>query len=280
MVEPTCAKATTTASPTTSTRRTTRKASARRPRAASSGIGLSVTEVPRGLRVGDRLRRHARRARRGSAPGDMITAVDGKSIAGQNRRTGLDSARSSGPSRDTGRADRRPADGSAPRQLDADPASESRSRPSGPTIAQGRRRQGRLRALSAFSHRRPRGAARTRSNASTAGRRGPRARPARQRRRPARREAVLVSSIFVEDGDVVSTPGAPSSTRSLRRLSATRFPSARSVVLINGDTASASEILTAALKQAGLATVVGDAAPSARARSRRSIQLTTAAPWT
>jgi carboxyl-terminal processing protease len=69
-------------------------------------------------------------------------------------------------------------------------------------------------------------------------------------------EAILVSSIFVPDGTIVSTHGR---TQSTRTFEATGDPLPRHpmVVLINGDTASASEIVTAALEQSGIATVVG-----------------------
>ena len=69
-------------------------------------------------------------------------------------------------------------------------------------------------------------------------------------------EAVLVSSIFVPDGVIVSTEGR---TQRTRRFEATgdALPQHPTAVLINGDTASASEIVTAALEQAGIAKVVG-----------------------
>jgi carboxyl-terminal processing protease len=69
-------------------------------------------------------------------------------------------------------------------------------------------------------------------------------------------EAVLVSSIFVPNGVIVSTHGR---TQSTKTFEATGDPLPRHpmVVLINGDTASASEIVTAALEQAGIAKVVG-----------------------
>jgi carboxyl-terminal processing protease len=69
-------------------------------------------------------------------------------------------------------------------------------------------------------------------------------------------EAVLVSSIFVPDGTIVSTHGR---TQRNRTFDATgdSLPRHPMVVLINGDTASASEIVTAALEQSGIAKVVG-----------------------
>jgi carboxyl-terminal processing protease len=69
-------------------------------------------------------------------------------------------------------------------------------------------------------------------------------------------EAVLVSSIFVPDGVIVSTHGRTQHTRTFE-ATGDALPRHPMVVLINGDTASASEIVTAALEQAGIARVVG-----------------------
>jgi carboxyl-terminal processing protease len=69
-------------------------------------------------------------------------------------------------------------------------------------------------------------------------------------------EAVLVSSIFVPDGVIVSTHGRTQRTRTFEATGGA-LPRHPMVVLINGDTASASEIVTAALEQSGIATVAG-----------------------
>jgi carboxyl-terminal processing protease len=69
-------------------------------------------------------------------------------------------------------------------------------------------------------------------------------------------EAVLVSSIFVPDGPIVSTHGRTQRTRTLD-ATGQALPEHPMVVLIDRDTASASEIVTAALEQSGIATVVG-----------------------
>jgi carboxyl-terminal processing protease len=69
-------------------------------------------------------------------------------------------------------------------------------------------------------------------------------------------EAVLVSSIFVPDGEIVSTHGRTQDTHTFD-ATGDALPRHPMVVLIDGDTASASEIVTAALEQAGIARVVG-----------------------
>ena len=69
-------------------------------------------------------------------------------------------------------------------------------------------------------------------------------------------EAILVSSIFVPDGTIVSTRGRTQRTRTFD-ATGDALPRHPMVVLINGDTASASEIVTAALEQSGIATVIG-----------------------
>ena len=70
-------------------------------------------------------------------------------------------------------------------------------------------------------------------------------------------EAVLNSSLFVEDGVIVSTEGRTSPEQTFEAVG-DALPERPMVVLINGDTASASEIMTAALSDAGLATIVGE----------------------
>lgn len=70
-------------------------------------------------------------------------------------------------------------------------------------------------------------------------------------------QAVLISSLFVEDGVIVSIKGRTQPKQTFEAVG-DALPERPIVVLINGDTASASEILTAALNEAGLATVVGE----------------------
>jgi carboxyl-terminal processing protease len=70
-------------------------------------------------------------------------------------------------------------------------------------------------------------------------------------------EAVLTSSVFVEDGTIVSTEGRTQDEQVFEAVG-DALQEHPLVVLINGDTASASEIMTAALEDAGLATIVGE----------------------
>jgi carboxyl-terminal processing protease len=70
-------------------------------------------------------------------------------------------------------------------------------------------------------------------------------------------EAVLTSSVFVEDGVIVSTKGRTQPDQTFEAEGDAVEPRPM-MVLVNGDTASASEIFTAALDDAGLADVVGE----------------------
>lgn len=70
-------------------------------------------------------------------------------------------------------------------------------------------------------------------------------------------EAVLTSSVFVEDGVIVSTNGRTQPDETYEAQGDALEPKPI-VLLINSDTASASEIFTAALNDAGLADVVGE----------------------
>ena len=67
---------------------------------------------------------------------------------------------------------------------------------------------------------------------------------------------MLSASVFVEDGNIVSTRSRSEGDRDYEALGDALEPRP-TVVLVNRDTASAAEILTAALQQNGLAEVVG-----------------------
>ncbi len=70
-------------------------------------------------------------------------------------------------------------------------------------------------------------------------------------------EAVLVASIFIPDGTIVSTEGRTRARQVYTAAGNAISPAVPIVVLVNGDTASAAEIVTAALQDRHRATVVG-----------------------
>jgi carboxyl-terminal processing protease len=216
-----------------------------------SGVGLVVNEVPRGLRVAlvypDTPAEEA-----GISEGDVITAVDGKSIAGEP--ADVSTAEIKGPpgsdvelrvvSAGTGKASeinvkrasvRIPAVQGALRGVDGHKVGWVRFT----TFSEGA--HGELREELERLYRRGAEGAIIDLRGNGGG---------------LLNEAVLSASVFVEDGVVVSTRSRTQGDRSYEAAGDALDPRP-TVVLVNRDSASASEILAAALKEYEVATVVG-----------------------
>ena len=71
-------------------------------------------------------------------------------------------------------------------------------------------------------------------------------------------EAQLIASAFLADGPIVTTRGRNVATRTLDATGNPVIPKAPLVVLTNGGTASASELVAGALQDRGRATLVGE----------------------
>jgi carboxyl-terminal processing protease len=217
-----------------------------------SGIGLSVREVKPGLRVtnvfDDTPAKHA-----GIREGDEILAVDGRSIAGEpaDVATGM----IKGPPGSTVRIKvSRPSSGKT-RTIELE-----RAEVSVPAVEGELRRAGaskvayvRLAGFSEGAH------GELKSEIERLYRQGAEGLVLDLRGNGGGllNEAVLTSSVFVDKGVIVSTSGRTQPDRDYRAVGGALDPRP-TVVLINRDTASAAEILTAALAEHGLAKVVGE----------------------
>ena len=217
-----------------------------------SGVGMSVTQVPRGLRVAT-VFEGSPAEEGGIKQGDLVTRIDGTSIAGED--ADLATAEIKGrPGTEVTLTVVTPSTGERrevelTREELAVPAVESRM------VQAGGRDVAYVRLLG-FS----RGAhAELRDEIERLDEQGAEGLVLDLRGNGGGllTEAVLTSSIFVEDGLIVSTEGRTQPREEFEAVG-DALPERPMVVLINNDTASASEILTAALSDAGLATVAGE----------------------
>src|SRR5215218_1261935 len=216
------------------------------------GVGMTVEEHRRGLRVLTVFQNTpARRA--GIGPGDLIIAVNGRSIAGL--ASDVATARIKGPAGTSVRLRLLKPGSKKPRDL------ALRRRRIELPVAQGRvaMRDGRKLAV-------------IRLLSFTTGSHGLLRRQVdRALDRVAKgivldlrgngggllREAVLVSSIFVQSGDIVSVRGRKRRNRTETAVGDAIDERIPLVVLVDRGSASASEITTGALRDRGRATVVG-----------------------
>lgn len=217
-----------------------------------SGVGLSVLEAKRGLRVVEVFERSPA-ARAGVQPDDVIVSVDGESIAGES--SDLSTAKIKGPAgTEVTLGVLRPSTGKTrrlriERQEIRTPVVESSLR---------RFRGERLGDvhLLGFSH----GAHGVlREAVQRLRRRGASGIVLDLRGNPGGllTEAVLTASVFLERGQEVVTTVGRSEGRRVYRAAGDPLPRRPMVVLIDRGTASAAEILASALADHGLADVVG-----------------------
>ncbi|MDQ3103600.1 MAG: S41 family peptidase [Actinomycetota bacterium] len=224
-------------------------------RAASSGqfsgIGLNVTESKRGLRIA-RVFDGTPAQAAGLAVGDEIVAVEGKSIAGSSATAASSQIKGRKGTEVTitvvaGRSGKR-------RVLDVEraevriPAVESRmERRDGSEIAYVR-----LASFTPGAHGELRNAI---SKLRADGAEGL-ILDLRGNGGGLLDEAVLVTSLFQDSGPVVTIEGRARAEQTIEATGGAIDP-IPTAVLVDGSTASASEILTAALQQNDLATVIG-----------------------
>ena len=217
-----------------------------------TGVGLTVNEVPRGLRVASVIPESPAEAAK-LGVGDVIEAVDGKSIAG--RSSEVSTARIKGEAGtevelrvDPAGPDRR-RDVTLERAAVRIPAAAGRiERIDGEDVAYVR--------YSTFS----RGASEElKSEIQRLYAQGATGLVLDLRGNGGGllNEAIQSASLFVEDGDVVTTRSRTRGTQVYDALGEALDPRP-TVVLINRDTASAAEILSAAIQSYDLGTVVGE----------------------
>lgn len=216
-----------------------------------SGIGVGVTEVPEGLRVST-VYKHTPAREAGIQPGDVITAVNGQSIAGKSADVTTNQIR--GPAGTKVSLTVKSAETKAPREVTVTRREVSIPQVTGHIETVRGTKLGYVRLAGFF----PGAHGELRQEVENLYGQGAQGivLDLRGNGGGLLTEAVLVSSIFVPDGTIVSTHGRTQHTRAFE-ATGDALPRHPMVVLINGDTASASEIVTAALEQSGIAKVVG-----------------------
>ncbi len=215
-----------------------------------SGVGIAVNEVPRGLRVAT-VYKHTPARDAGIHPGEVITGVNGHSIAGKDADAVTSQIRGPAGTKVTLTVASR--DGGS-RDVALTRAQVEIPQVTGRIEKVGGKKVGYVRLAGFF----PGAHGELRKEVERLYQQGAQGLVLDLRGNGGGllTEAVLVSSIFVPNGVIVSTHGRTQNTRSFD-ATGDSLPKHPMVVLINGDTASASEIVTAALEQAGIAKVAG-----------------------
>jgi carboxyl-terminal processing protease len=216
------------------------------------GVGMTVEKDERGLRVLEAFE-GSPAAAAGIRKGDVILAVDGRSIAGLN--SSLATGRIKGPAGTTVRLEV-----FTPGAEDTRSVRVKREKIEIPTV-RGRvvERDGRklgvvrLRGFSSGAH----GVLRREVDRVLKRGADGLVLDLRGNGGGLLSEAVLVSSIFIEDGEIVAVRGRSRPERSENAQGDAIDEDVPVVVLVDGGSASASEIVTGALRDTGRATVVG-----------------------
>jgi carboxyl-terminal processing protease len=215
-----------------------------------SGVGIAVTEVSRGLRVAT-VYKHTPAREAGIQPGEIITGVNGQSIAGKD--ADAVTSRIRGPAGTSVTLTILSRDGKS-REVTVTRREVEVPQVAGHLEDVGGAKLGYVRLAGFF----PGAHGELRKEVEQLYSQGAQGivLDLRGNGGGLLTEAVLVSSIFVPGGTIVSTHGRTQRTRTFE-ATGDALPRHPMVVLINGDTASASEIVTASLEESGLATVVG-----------------------
>jgi len=217
-----------------------------------SGIGLTVVEVKKGLRVASVFPRSPA-AGAGIGAGDTIVSVEGKSIAGESSNEAT--KRIKGPEGSEVTIGVRDGKSGKVRQLTLTRAEVTLPNVSRRVESVGGRKLGYVRLLS-FSE----GAHAQLGNAvKRVEKEGAEGIVLDLRHNPGGllEEAVLCASLFLPEGEVVVSTESRSQGGDVHKTIGGRVASLPLVVLIDGGTASAAEILTAALADDGGTEVVG-----------------------
>jgi carboxyl-terminal processing protease len=218
---------------------------------AFEGVGMNVAEVERGLRVLTVFDDSPAQAG-GIRPGDVITAVDGKSLAGKTSEQATSLIKGPAGTSVTLTVERGKA---SPRDI-----ALKRARVDVPVVKAEMRQFGGMKVahvrLSGFTS-----GAHGEVRKAVDGLLGKGAEGVvldlRNNGGGLLNEAVLVSSIFIDDGTIVTTDGRTRPKRVFEATGDAIDASIPVVVLVNGESASASEIVTGALQDRDRAEVVG-----------------------
>jgi carboxyl-terminal processing protease len=217
-----------------------------------SGIGLTVTEVKQGLRI-EKVFPGSPAEKAGLKSGDLIVSVEGKSIAGQSSEVSTEKIK--GPEgTDVTIGVRKSADGKA-RELEIERAQISLPNVTSKVAKVGGHTLGYVRMVS-FSegvHAQMREAVQKVEKQGAEGI----VLDLRGNGGGLLEEAVLTASIFLPKDEVVVTTNSRTQGHAVYKTAGDNLPKVPIVVLIDRNTASAAEILTAALADDAGAKTVG-----------------------